>query len=107
MNAKTQRYGTCNTMETLLVAAGVAGEFLPRVGAALAAAGVLDRPLGRLRPGGIADVCVFDPNATWIVGDDTLVSRGKNTPLRGATLTGRVRWTVLGGRVVFQGLGGA
>ncbi|HET9700379.1 MAG TPA: glutamate-5-semialdehyde dehydrogenase [Burkholderiales bacterium] len=30
-NAKTQRYGTCNTMETLLVAKGVAGVFLPRI----------------------------------------------------------------------------
>ncbi|WP_353570687.1 glutamate-5-semialdehyde dehydrogenase [Candidatus Albibeggiatoa sp. nov. BB20] len=28
-NAKTQRYGTCNTMETLLVAKSVAGEILP------------------------------------------------------------------------------
>jgi len=28
-NAKTQRYGTCNTMETLLVAAGVAQKVLP------------------------------------------------------------------------------
>jgi glutamate-5-semialdehyde dehydrogenase len=30
-NAKTQRYGTCNTMETLLVARGIAGAFLPRI----------------------------------------------------------------------------
>jgi len=30
-NAKTQRYGTCNTMETLLVAQGIAQEFLPRI----------------------------------------------------------------------------
>jgi glutamate-5-semialdehyde dehydrogenase len=30
-NAKTQRYGTCNTMETLLVARAVAREFLPRI----------------------------------------------------------------------------
>ncbi len=28
-NAKTQRYGTCNTMETLLVASSVAGKILP------------------------------------------------------------------------------
>src|SRR5205085_2739485 len=28
-NAKTQRYGTCNTMETLLVAAGIAARVLP------------------------------------------------------------------------------
>jgi glutamate-5-semialdehyde dehydrogenase len=35
MNAKTQRYGTCNTMETLLVAEGVAETILPRLGGAL------------------------------------------------------------------------
>ena len=35
MNAKTQRYGTCNTMETLLVDAPVAEAILPRRGAAL------------------------------------------------------------------------
>src|SRR5688572_2201865 len=31
-NAKTQRYGTCNTMETLLVAEGIADRVLPKVG---------------------------------------------------------------------------
>src|SRR3954451_4522524 len=30
-NAKTQRYGTCNTMETLLVAEGIASQVLPRI----------------------------------------------------------------------------
>jgi glutamate-5-semialdehyde dehydrogenase len=30
-NAKTQRYGTCNTMETLLVAEGIAGKVLPSI----------------------------------------------------------------------------
>jgi len=40
VNAKTQRPGVCNAAEQLLVHAGVAGAFLPRVGAALAARGV-------------------------------------------------------------------
>ena len=31
-NAKTQRYGTCNTMETLLVAQGIAADVLPELG---------------------------------------------------------------------------
>lgn len=31
-NAKTQRYGTCNTMETLLVAEGIAPRVLPEIG---------------------------------------------------------------------------
>jgi len=40
VNAKTQRYGTCNTMETLLVAEQVARPLLSRIGAALVAKGV-------------------------------------------------------------------
>ncbi len=39
-NAKTQRYGTCNTAETLLVAQPVAADFLPRIGKIYAAKGV-------------------------------------------------------------------
>ncbi len=39
-NAKTQRYGTCNTMETLLVASGVAGELLPALAKQYTEAGV-------------------------------------------------------------------
>ena len=39
-NAKTQRYGTCNTMETLLVHADIAGRVLPELGARYSAKGV-------------------------------------------------------------------
>jgi len=39
-NAKTQRYGTCNTMETLLVAAGIADQALPMLGRLYQEAGV-------------------------------------------------------------------
>ena len=40
VNAKTQRYGTCNTMETLLVARGIAGQVLPPLAAQYREAGV-------------------------------------------------------------------
>jgi glutamate-5-semialdehyde dehydrogenase len=39
-NAKTQRYGTCNTMETLLVAEGIAPRVLPEIGRIFRAKGV-------------------------------------------------------------------
>ena len=39
-NAKTQRYGTCNTMETLLVHEALASTFLPKIGKILSAKGV-------------------------------------------------------------------
>ena len=40
VNSKTNRYGTCNTMETLLLAESKAAELLPRLAAAYEAAGV-------------------------------------------------------------------
>jgi glutamate-5-semialdehyde dehydrogenase len=39
-NAKTQRYGTCNTMETLLVASAIAPKVLPEIGKIYAQKGV-------------------------------------------------------------------
>ncbi len=49
INAKTQRYGTCNTMETLLVAESEAEALLPRLAAAYADAGVTLRGCDRSR----------------------------------------------------------
>lgn len=48
-NAKTQRYGTCNTMETLLVDAAIAERILPRLGELYAEAGVELRGCERTR----------------------------------------------------------
>ncbi|MBM4395332.1 MAG: glutamate-5-semialdehyde dehydrogenase [Deltaproteobacteria bacterium] len=49
VNAKAQKPGVCNAMETLLVHASAAGPFLPAVAADLAAAGVELRGCGRTR----------------------------------------------------------
>jgi glutamate-5-semialdehyde dehydrogenase len=48
-NAKTQRYGTCNTMETLLVAEGIAARVLPRLGTRYKEKGVELRGCARTR----------------------------------------------------------
>jgi dihydroorotase len=57
---------------------------------------------GTLRRGAPADVTVFDPNATWVVDPSRFKSKGRNTPYAGQTLQGRVRQTVVGGRVVYR-----
>jgi len=49
-NAKTQKYSPCNASESLLVAKGVAAEFLPKIGAVYAAKGVEMRCCPRVRP---------------------------------------------------------
>ena len=56
--------------------------------------------LGTLRPGAPADVTLFDPAAEWVVDPAAFASRGKNTPLAGATLKGRVAATIAAGTVV-------
>ena len=62
-----------------------------------------DTGAGRLGTGAVADLCIFDPLATWTVGANTLRSQGKHTPFSGYELPGRVRCTVVGGRVAFGG----
>jgi dihydroorotase len=60
-------------------------------------------PGGTLAPGSPGDVTVFDPEAEWIVDPGRFRSKSRNTPFGGWKLKGVVRWTVVGGRVVFEG----
>jgi len=55
-----------------------------------------------LADGMAADLCVFDPASPWTVQRDVLRSQGKNTPFLGLEVVGRVRATLLGGRVVHE-----
>lgn len=58
--------------------------------------------VGCLHAGGVADLCIFDPKATWTVQPGTLRSQGKHTPFSGYELPARVRYTLVGGQVAFQ-----
>ena len=64
---------------------------------------LLRMPLGTLTPGADADLCIFDPEATWTVTPETLRTKSPNTPLLGMTLQGRVRYTLVQGEVRFNG----
>jgi dihydroorotase len=70
------------------------------------AVGSLASSAGRLVEGGVADVCVFDPAAEWVVTPDELVSQGKHTPFAfastGMALPGRVRATLVAGTIAFE-----
>jgi len=63
LNAKTQRYGTCNTMETLLVAAGIAEAILPMLASALLEKEVELRGCERTRE--IIEDCTAATEADW------------------------------------------
>ncbi|MEW6223033.1 MAG: dihydroorotase [Chloroflexota bacterium] len=55
-----------------------------------------------LREGEPADLVVIDGGASWIVGPDTLRSKGRNTPLAGRAMRGVVRLVIAGGRVAYE-----
>ncbi|RCS58520.1 dihydroorotase [Parvibium lacunae] len=66
------------------------------------AARILGLPAGTLQLGARADICIFDPHASWTVQPSELVSQGRNTPFLGYELQGRVTHTLVEGRIVFQ-----
>ncbi len=66
------------------------------------ALGTLQASAGQLVVGGVADVCVFDPQAEWTVQPEALRSQGKHTPFAGYELPARVRCTIVGGQIAYQ-----
>ena len=63
---------------------------------------LLGIPAGTLAPGSNADLILFDPNRRWTVDPDALHGKSRNTPWKGAALTGRVMLTVCRGKIVFS-----
>jgi dihydroorotase len=57
---------------------------------------------GRLAPEAPADLCLFDPEAGWVVSPQTLKSQGHHTPFAGRELQGRVRAALVRGRIAFE-----
>lgn len=60
-------------------------------------------PGGTLAPGSVADVTVFDPETVWTVDASRFLSKSRNTPFGGWKLKGVVRYTLVGGKAVFEG----
>ena len=56
---------------------------------------------GSLKAGQPADLALFDCDAPWIYGEETIRSLSKNTPFEGARFSGRVLQTLVDGRTVF------
>lgn len=64
--------------------------------------GSLAASAGKIIEGGVADLCLFDPEARWIVRSGNLRSQGKHTPFGGYEVPGRVRCTLVAGAVAYE-----
>ncbi len=56
---------------------------------------------GRITEGGPADLVLFDPDKKWTV-EDHFYSKANNSPFIGMELTGKVQYTICGGKIVYQ-----
>ena len=56
---------------------------------------------GRLAIGSDGDVVIFDPDEAWTVDPNRFASKGRNTPFAGKTLRGKVKYTIVGGEIVY------
>lgn len=57
---------------------------------------------GSVAEGADADLVIFDENERWTVTEDDVASKSHNTPFIGAELCGRVKYTICGGRIVYE-----
>jgi dihydroorotase len=64
---------------------------------------ILGLPAGTLAAGAAADICLFDPDEKWTYDTRAGFSKSGNSPWHGQTFTGRVKTTIVDGRVVFDG----
>ena len=56
---------------------------------------------GTIEVGKVADITIFDPNEEYVYTEDMIVSKSKNSPFIGKKLKGKVKYTIVGGRIVY------
>lgn len=65
---------------------------------------ILGIEAGVIGAGEIADIALIDEHEEWLVDPDKLHGKSRNTPFKGMMLTGKVKATVCGGRVIYSEL---
>ena len=58
---------------------------------------------GIIEEGKVADLTIFNPDEKYIYTEDMIVSKAKNSPFIGKELKGKVKYTMVGGRIVYEG----
>lgn len=56
---------------------------------------------GTLGLGSDADITIFDPNEEWTIDPNDFKSKGRNTPFAGMKVKGKVKYTIVGGKIIY------
>lgn len=63
---------------------------------------ILGIDAGKFEKGKSADIVLFDPDKEWTVDPQKLKSKSHNTPFKGMTLCGRVKYTISSGKIIYK-----
>ena len=56
---------------------------------------------GRLSLGSDADITIFDPEEVWTIAPEQFASKARNTPFAGRQVKGKVKYTIVGGNIIY------
>ena len=54
------------------------------------------------RSGVTADLTIFDPDEEWTIDPEQFASKARNTPFAGRKVKGKVKYTIVKGRIIYQ-----
>jgi len=58
---------------------------------------------GRIKEGIKANITIFDPGKVWLVKEEELASKSRNSPFIEWKLPGKIEWTIVGGKIAYSG----
>lgn len=58
---------------------------------------------GSLEVGNVADIVIADPKQEYLIDNNSFLSKGKNTPFHGRKVKGKIKFTLVSGRLVYDG----
>lgn len=64
---------------------------------------ILEIDHGEIKEGALANLVIVDLNEKYILNEEDIVSKSKNTPFLGKTLKGKVKTTIRNGKIMFGG----
>jgi dihydroorotase len=66
-------------------------------------ANILKIKTGSLETGAVGDLTLFDPEEDWVVDPAKFKSKSRNSPFNGWKMKGKVKYTIVDGKVVYRG----
>ena len=65
-------------------------------------ANIVNSDKGTLKKNKVADITIYDPKEEYLIDKNNFYSKGKNTPFQDWKVRGKVKYTIVSGKVVYK-----